>query len=248
MRKLFISLAILAALILAPVPARATWSLVQHPTNTSCSASTTCAVTLTSTTAGQLAIFTAAGLPNVTHISTVTAALGTFVDCSNCNSHPDTSGDNIDQGYILSINGAQTTVTITLSTAASGTWFASVDIYSSTLGAALFDISGSTAIASCTSCAGQSLTLTGSNDVIVQGTSTLGTVSAISAPYTNPNDAVAALCAGAINQSSGTAPTWTQSSSTMAVSAMAFKEAAGGAAVGASIGGNSRIGGNSAIH
>jgi hypothetical protein len=215
-------------LMLAPISASATWSLVQHPTNTSCAASTTCAVTLSSTTAGQLAVFTAAGLPNATHISTVTAALGTFVDCSNCNSHPDTSGDNIDQGYILSINGSQTTVTITLSTAATGTWFASVDIYSSTLGTAVFDVSGSTADASCTSCAGQALTLTGANDVIVQGTSTLGTVSAIASPYTNPNDAVAALCAGAINQSAGTAPTWTQSASTMAVSAMAFKEASGG--------------------
>lgn len=76
--------------------------------------------------------------------------------------------------------------------------------------------------------AGIGLTLTGSNDVIVQYVNYGTNATAISGTYTSPADFPGGSgVAGSINTSSGTAPTWTATSSTGALGALALKETGG---------------------
>ena len=212
--------------LLAPCPGP--WCAIQHAENT-CASGTTCAVTLSSTTAGQLAVVTLTGAPGATPtISGVSAGLGTFVHCSNCSAND--GFESVDMGYVASIASGQTSVTVTLSVNPGNAYNVAIFVYSYTYSSISLDTSGSGTDTTCTSCAGIGLTLTGSNDVIVQCTGTGSTTVSISSPYTDfaPNNVN--FTAGAINTASGTAPTWTLQSGVTANAAMAFKQtpAAGG--------------------
>lgn len=206
--------------MLCAAPADATWALVQHPNNL-CTGASTCAVTLTQNTgSGNLLVISVSGGASATRTISSISAGGTFVHCSNCSANA--AGNIVDQGWVLSSTGGVSSITVTLS--GSATFFAEIDEYSTSSGPAIADTSGSGTEATCTSCAGKALALGGSNDVIVQVISPNGSASNITAPYSNPNDASASSTAGALNQSAGTAPTWTTTSGVAAVAAVAFKE------------------------
>jgi hypothetical protein len=220
---------LMALLLFALHPLGATWALVHSASNASCSAGTTCTVTVTSTGAGNLLVGTVlVGNTGLT-ISSVSGG-GTWTHCGTCQMFNATAGGT-DASYTLSSTSGATSIVFTLSASNSGgAWVAAVLEYSYTAGPISFDAAStrnqSTASASQ---AGVALTLTGSNDVIVQTATEQSSASAISAPYTQPalfpsGDGVA----GAINTASGTAPTWTATSGQAGLMGIAFKESGGG--------------------
>ncbi|HXF12273.1 MAG TPA: hypothetical protein VN517_03925 [Terriglobales bacterium] len=209
-------------------PAWATWSMVNANTcNLSCSG-TTCAVSVTSTTAGNVIAALYVGNTN-SSITNVTG--GAFTHCAGCQGG--SSGtDWIDMGGTLSATGGTTTVTVTVSPSASS-WTACATEWHSTLGAGVVDTQATHTDTSCTTCAAPALTITGTNDLIIQAagctntcatSATAGFVGA--SPYTNPAQAPGGAGWGAaLNQASYVAPNWSQNTSgAVQVSAWAIKE------------------------
>lgn len=208
-----------------------TWALVQHPEKVNCTATTSvCTVTGASNIgAGHLLVismmFTQTAGP-VTGQS-VTDGTNTYVHCpaNACVATGTIRGT--DFFYVLSTAAVTSpSIVVTLSAASSGTWEVGVTEYSTT-GTAIFDAGNNASSAACSSCVGPALTLTGTNDVVIQIIRG-NTPTAISgASYTNPADfGSLAAVGGAININSGAAQTWTMTSSTAGMAAIAFKDAA----------------------
>jgi hypothetical protein len=115
--------------------------------------------------------------------------------------------------YILSSTSGTTTCTFNTTNAMNSGGVAAMAEYSTTTPGFVFDNAGGRDQNTTTNPAGITLTLSGSNDVIVQSITPNASCSAISGSYTNP-----ALFpggwgfAGIVNTASGTAPTWTCSS------------------------------------
>lgn len=221
--------ALLAVLtFLLSTPAWATWSLVNANTcNPSCSG-TTCVVSVATTTTGN--VLAALYVGNAS--STITGVTGgTFTHCSGC-SGGSSGTDFLDMGGTLSATGGNGTITVTISPTASS-WAACVSEWHSTNGAGVVDTQATHADTACTTCAAPALTLTGSNDLIIQAagctntcatSATAGFVGA--APYTNPAQAPGGAGWGAaLNQATYTAPNWSQNTSgAVQVAAWALKE------------------------
>lgn len=223
-------------LVLLGSPAWATWGLVQHKNKTTCSGSS-CAVTVTSTGSGH-AIFVVV-LPDTSSVTTISSVSGggTYTHCSNC-AVAISAGLAIDISFTCSSTSGATTVTANLSQSGGGGYVMEVIEYSYTNGCSL-DTSGSrTALVALSNPPGVSLTLTGTNDVIVQGVNFTTSATAVSSPYSNPADFPGGDgVAGAINTASGTAPTWTATLGTGAFAALALKENAGTSCAGAPLAG-----------
>jgi hypothetical protein len=226
-----------------------TWALVNNAAASSCSSSlATCAVTVTSTGTGNLLV--AVGFfGNTTDNFTAGSGGGTWASgpITNCHGSDASIGKGTDILYALSSTSGTTSITLTKS-GSSGAWVVRIMEYSTTAGPAVFDTCGnrdqSTTV---TNPVGPTLTLGGANDVIVQGING-GAPTAISGSYTNPATfLVNNAHAGWINTSSGTAPTWTQTSSRAVLSAIAFEETAA-IATQSKIGGPSVIAGPSVVH
>lgn len=211
---------------------QATIALVQHPLGhtTGCSG-TTCAATVTSTGSGHLGVFMMLPLNSIAG-STLTSiadnAGSTYVVPGTCHAGVSVNPYPMWCGYTLSTVSGATTVTATYSVAPSDMYWTYIEYSGNT--PFTFDVLGTVdARASCTSCAGVTLTLNGTRDVIVQGSqSNVTGATAISAPYTSPDDHGSGF-AGSINTSSGTAPTWTMSGTTtdLELIGIAFTEASG---------------------
>jgi hypothetical protein len=201
-----------------------TLALVQHPTNGACPASSsTCSVTVASTGSGHL-IVVGMGYGNGTQVtlSSVSGG-GTYTVCTGCPGF-DAAGLGTVMGYTLSSTSGATTITLNLSAAVGGSeaWARE---YSCTNGALSYDTAGthdnSTATTSAT---GATLTLTGTNDAIVQSVASGGSgVTAISAPYTTLDTPGGDGVANLLNTTSGAAPTWTQGNGVAAASGIAIK-------------------------
>jgi hypothetical protein len=204
--------------------ARASWTLVQHVSNTSCPRNNaSCTVTVGATGSGNVLVATVffdslAGAP----ISSVSGA-GTWNLCPTSSCFNGQVAVAVDAAYNLSSTNGITSITVTLGasgcTAGGCHWTTEILEYSLSAGnTASFDTAnnlGSTC--SGTSCPGVGLTLSGTNDVIVQYFGeAVAAVTAISNPYTSPADFINNFggVAGAINTSSGAAPTWTVASNT----------------------------------
>lgn len=207
------------ALLLVHSPAWASWTLLQHVVNTSCSG-TSCSVTVSSTGAGHVLVGAAFLGTSPTVISSMSGG-GTWTLCSACH-----GGGNYDLAYNLSSSSGATTITFNWS----ATDTAKVDVleYSTNNGPATLDTSGRYFDGtSCTSCLGLTLTLSGTNDLVIQ-TATGGTnVTAIVAPFTSPADVFSGLgVGGSINTASGSPPTFTMSGATTSTrgAAIAFAE------------------------
>lgn len=189
--------------------AAVTISLIQHANKTGCSG-TTCVITASSTTAGNLLVV-AAGKD--VGSATVTGITGdTFTQTTSCNTTRLALSADV-CWYRLAATGGATSFTVTWSNATGGS-FAVLLEYHKSSGVWVLDTSNTRISMGETNPAGATLTLSGANDAIVQALEYTSAISAISAPYTAPADFPGSNgVAGAINTASGTAPTWTSSGS-----------------------------------
>lgn len=155
----------------------------------------------------------------------------TWAACStSCNSFNAVTG-NGDIRYTLSAVGGETSLTCTVAVAPQNNYsLCGAAEFSLTSGSGAYDTSGTMSDATCTSCAGVGLTLSGSNDVILQIAAPGNSFSAVSSPYSTNSAFPSGVGIGvAVGISSGTAPTWTQSPTGIATgSALALKVAASG--------------------
>ena len=227
-----------AIILLLASPCWATWTLVQVKSNTSSTGSSG-AVTVSSTGSNNLLVAGLISGANVS-ISSVSAAACSSAWTHSANTSNFLSGNgSVDLYYCLSSASGQTSITVTASGSAGAGSVWVIWEASSTLGAIAVD-SGSTpsqhiSDASCSSCAGVALSLSGNNDFIAAvatcGNSCTGVTGAgFTNDLANPNgDAVAH---GILNTSGAvTAPaTFTQPSATLAAAAAAFQESSNGAA------------------
>jgi len=230
-------LTLLLLVILASTPGWSTLTLVQSAFGNT--TTTTCTISISAVGGGHLLVvwdglFSAVGTSN-----SVSDGTNTYTHCSNCRASDGTGTISGDMWYVLSstLTGGATTVTVTHSGNLSG--FCYYAEYAFTAASVSVDASGSAddATGSATQL-GVAMTLTGTNDVVVQGIvsgSGAPTINSIAAggtasftnPFIHPAPDRSAI-AGAINTTDGSAPTWTMSASARAVvGAMAFKEAGG---------------------
>src|SRR5690348_16190050 len=162
MRKLLL----LAILLFAARPASATWTMVQHKSNTACSG-TSCNVTVTAIGSGHALIAVALMDTAARTISSASGGGGTWVHPASCASTVAGVGA-ADVIYNLSSSTASTTVTVNISGTAS--WVAEVIEYSFTGSSAALDVCNFRNDNSATiNIAGATLSpIGGTNDVIVQ--------------------------------------------------------------------------------
>ena len=197
---------------------------------TNCSSSTTTSCnspTLTSTTAKALLIVEIA--TNVSSGTGITAGPtdsqgDVFIGPTGCS--VTTTGNSVSCYYCLNAVGGTTSITASVTTGV-GRGMGVMEFTSSIAGVVWsLDSSGSAIIAGPqTNPPGIALTLTGGNDVIMQGVVDL--VTAISGSYTGLTNfgGGGRSFAYAVNTTVGTAPTWTAvSSSNMVFNAIAFME------------------------
>lgn len=184
-------------------------------------AGTTCTLTLsTPTVAGDSLIVGYFNPPGATVSSPTGDSAWTKCTSPTC-TVSDAGVGQWDAYYIANATGGASTITCNEPTQPG--WFCRLYVIHKSSGTPVFDTSGSIDDASCTSCSGVALTLTGSNDGIVQMAVGANPITAVTT-YGNTNFLNDFGMASLLTTSSGTAPTWTQSSAGAAVGiAIAFK-------------------------
>lgn len=222
-------------LLLCATPANATWTLVQvKDNNASCNAS--CPVTVTATAAGNLLVAGVIAANTGITISSVSGGCtGAWTHATNTAVSGAGDGSS-DLFYCLNSSAGATTITLTLSSGPSGpgiVWEAHSSVGSIAVDSGATP-SGAKTDASCTSCAGTSLTLSGNNDFIVALAACGSSCSGLTGTGWT-NDLANPIGDGighGITTGSLTAPaTWTQSpAGTLVSNAAAFQEGSGGAA------------------
>lgn len=211
-----------------------TWTIVQFKYRdslgggtgggTCATGGTTCAVTVASITAtNQLVAFANAGNGFSVTLSSVNGE--TWSNCPTSCATGDSGAGWVDGKYVLSATGGETSFTCTFSSAPGAYVGCGIIEYHYTGASASIDVTGSADRTTCTSCAGVTLPLTGSNDAILQWALPAQTLSAVTSPYsTNAHFYSGSGEAVSLGTASGTAPTWTQSpTGTVAVAAIALK-------------------------
>lgn len=211
-------------------PAWATWTLVQNVISSACTTnSSTCAVTVASTGSGHVIFIGLLGEIASMTISSVSGG-GAYTHPSACAASE--SGTNVrasDCAYTLASTSGTTSITVTRNSSTSSAWHicaAEVSFTASSVSVDTGNANGNTntSTSASTSATGVTLSILGSNDVIFQILSG-GTPTAINESYAGVF-AAATGSATLINTTTGTAPTWTQSSNQWAASAIAVAEAA----------------------
>jgi hypothetical protein len=221
----------------ATVSGGATWTLVQHAYNFTCSfgGAPSCAVntSLANTpgtskptvadTAGNLVVVLFVNYMNNTS-NTYGAASVSGETMTECSGFPQKYIDQItifiDCWYRLSAAGGNSTFTYSIGsvigaiTNYSDVWFGE---YKRSTGTATFDASGSATSDSGSPVTAPSVSISGTSDICLQWMGGEGYPSAISGAYTNPGDFDTnnqeGGFAGALNVTSYTAPSWTISPS-----------------------------------
>ena len=213
-----------------------TFTLVQGPiysgTTGPCGNQVTCATTVTALGSGHLLVlqgFTSQGSAiYISSVACTSSSCGTWVVPTGAGYQiNDASGGApgaLSSAYVLSSSSGATTVTITWNNASPGGGaHATFWEYSYTPGPCALDIGGTVPDAVCSSCPGVALSLTGTQDVILQElASDTASPSAITT-YTNFANGSFTGWADLENTSSGTAPTWTETSGHTVGIAIAFK-------------------------
>lgn len=209
---------------LSVLPCFGTWALVQNPSKITCGNVSSCAITVTSTGAGNLLVGSALIIDTAGNLQSISG--GSSVHPANCLATDSGASGSSDVAYILSATGGSTSITFTFN----GTFTIGVIQlweFSYSSGPAVFDLCNNRdQSTNSASPLGVSLTaLTGSNDVFIQQGLFVGTVSAVTTYTGNfPNGNGMAYL---LNSTNGTAPTWTQSpSGRAALSGIAFTETA----------------------
>jgi hypothetical protein len=243
---------LLFSLVVAAISASAlgsTWS--SHFKQAACSAtSATCAVSSISPVVGAgnlliIAVWLAQADDAIT-ISSISGDACTLVISAGI------AGASVEGGlrtaYCLSAAGAESSVTITVSSAPANAWRAEVDYASSTAPPYFLDSSGSADQTTVVSPQpGIAFAEKGANDVMFQWIRLGGgTVSSINGAYTVQLTSGVVSSAVALNTVTGTAPSWTLSSGQKsAVAGLAFGDASGGGAIRA---GPTSVSGPATIH
>jgi hypothetical protein len=215
-------------------PPSVTWTLVQHPSNVTCSG-TDCTITGLTITAGDLLIAAGTYFANGGAVFSSVTGGGVWTHCPASAALINYTGIDFvssDCAYILSAGGgAGITVDWAWST---GVPFSALEFYEvkRSTGTATYDTGGTITYANCGSCTGPSLTISGASDYIAQWGSFDNTVTPPgTAPWLTPNDSdnsnTDSVWLGAINQTTGASPpTSTQvtaGSSGAAMSGVAFQ-------------------------
>jgi hypothetical protein len=207
-----------------------TFTLVQHKNFDSLgggtggsSTATTVAVTTSATGSGNLLAVVGWRDDNSTITSpSASTSQGTWTHCTNCATFEAGAGV-IDIWYVLTSTSGATTVTCNF---AAGSSFRGCEVieYSYTPGPISLDTSNSSVSASCTACVAPALTISGTKDVFIGSLVPAASCSSISGAFTNPADFVSGTgYAGAINQATYTAPTWTCSAGAVSMNMIGFK-------------------------
>lgn len=210
-----------------------TIAVVQHPvlaTQVTCTGGTCPAFTVTTTGSGHAGIFAVTMETAGLTISSISCAGATCAGWQVSHSSPACQGTDAtgaastDIAYYPSLPSGVTSITVVLSSATSLDDMEFVE-YSFTGSSMSFDTCGNrTNTPASANMAGVTLTLTGSNDAILQvgrpgSALTACTGWASPADFTNGDG----YC-GKINVNSGTAVSWTNTSTTAALSALALTE------------------------
>jgi hypothetical protein len=219
-----------AMLFLFPLTANASFTFVQHQVNTACANSTTCAVTVTATGSGNALGLIAFPINNVT-ISSISGG-GTWASPSGCNTYSSSDGTGQACAYSLSSSSGATSITVTFSGASGGGQIEFLE-FSFTAASVVLDPGATPANARNsgatqeTPVPGPALTLTGTNDVIMQGMAPSTSASAINLGYTgffNNGYGTAYL----LNTTNGSAVSWTVGATAWNVScALVLAESSG---------------------
>lgn len=209
--------------------AAASFTLVQHPNKFNCTTSA-CALTVTSTTSGNLGIvwsairYAGTGFAKIVALTNVTdSGSGTWTHCPQSAMNNASSSDGIlfglDCWYRLNIPAGLTSVTATWTNSGLTASSQKVDVefqeLSSTVTPLFYDSGASKYLnAACSSCAMPAGIFSGTSDFVSQAIISPNTLSSAGgAPYTNPFDVDAtnnifAAFAGALNQSSYVNNNW----------------------------------------
>ena len=221
-------------LLLFTLPAfAATWTF-EHAKVFTCTASVSpCTGTLTTGVAGgnnDVAVIWTYTV-NATTVTISSATLGsasaTLVPSSGC-SAADNAPHNTDCAYFINPTASATALSVSVSPTPSATYYVAYAEYTTSASNAFYDTAGSAFNdTSGLSQVGPTLTLGGTNDVILQGmragsapTAYSGGYAAVSGIANGNTYAVATLA----NTSSGTALTWTTASAKSAMNAIAFRD------------------------
>jgi hypothetical protein len=207
------------------VPSTTGTSSIVQTASTFCTSSP-CAVTTATTGTGNLLYVGMSTSNSGITISSISGG-GTWVHPGSCSaSEPTGGGGSSDVAYMLSSTSGTTTVSVTLSGAPGAVVITFAEVAYG--GSMALDVCGTRVQpTAATSVAGVALTLTGTNDIMFQVVNPAGSCSSVSGSYTAWFNAGAGS-AYLLNTTSGTAPTWTCTSGTAALSAIAFKESSGG--------------------
>jgi hypothetical protein len=211
----------------------ATWTLVQHPNNFGCTVAGTgstqtiaCTVTATATTAGNALILLSSIFGGSNTAPTFLSASGdsTWTHCPSSYA-TQAALETVDCAYILSAAGGATSITFnwTGNTSNTSHFYADVELLEvhRSAGTASYDAGAATTVSGTASRVGPACSIAGTSDYVAQWIAESATIVSISgAAYTNPfdldNTSVDAAFAGALNQSSAPAQTWTTSGDTSA--------------------------------
>ena len=223
--KLLFSMAALGCAL----PAFATWSLVQHPTKATCSGSS-CAITVSSTGSNHVAIITVQLNTSSSVVISSVSGGGTWTHPAGCQ-QADAGGADVDAAYTLATSSGATSITVNLSATGGSNWSMGFEEASLT-GTPSFDKCGvRDQSSSTTNPVGVSLSITGTNDFIVQSVRWGGTITCpmnsnpSGATYNSPCDAPGGNgIAGAINATTGNAPTWSSDNNSGPMNAIAIAE------------------------
>jgi len=251
MKRIAPYLFILCALVVTPY-VNAAWTFRQGVRLTTCaSSSNTCTLTISGTVGGAgdvVAIFLACqGANSTCAISSATlgAANATLVASSGCQTSASSAG-SIDCAYFIAPAASQTSIVLTNAISPTSGWYVGA-VECSTSGTASFDKAGALATTSnVTNPLGPTLTLSGTNDCIVQSIRPQVAASAIGGGYTDAYSSFVVTLSGAylLNTNSGTGPTWTTGSGHASADGIAFSEG-GGSVSGSTWGGPQIQGGPS---
>jgi len=236
---------------LGSTPCGGTATVIQYGYTTSCvgnGSNTTCTITPSSASgAGHLgaiiAWFSQSSSASSTGITQVSGNDHGITGWTSCPSHScfatvGTPATGCKAGYCSediyynpSLTGGDTSFTVTLGSPPPTyfqVWYGEWALPGT--GGAHYDASGSGADSTaCTSCAGQALTLTDTQDIVLQTQNSSQECTAISGPYSDPVDVVpineyGGIAAAAIDQTSAVTPTYTCTSGTVPVAALALAE------------------------
>lgn len=211
------------------------WSNIQRVnTVNAADPSTSTTITITATGAGRLILVIKQGGQGASRpITSITGSSETWVDAGN---DVDSAGNNLDYQYVLSSVGADTSYTVNYASETGGAVAITVMEFAYTSGPIAFDTQDRiNDTATDENPPGLALTLTGTNDVLVQvicmQTDPTAISGAYAANYDRPRFGYAT--GYALNQASASAPTWTALADghPKLKMAMAFKESAGGGAL-----------------